>query len=80
MKKIRLEYGDKHLQFDFPYKYKLLETNSTGRGVIDWQKKRNKVIKPMQKMIIKKLAQYKQFKTKTNQLTTKIMKLTHNIF
>ncbi|MEJ6950271.1 nickel-dependent lactate racemase family protein [Natronospora cellulosivora (SeqCode)] len=39
MEKIKLEYGDKHLEFDFPFKYKLLETGSTGREIIDWEEK-----------------------------------------
>ncbi|WP_408956578.1 type I restriction endonuclease subunit R [Natroniella sp. ANB-PHB2] len=48
-------------------------------AVVDWKKKRNKVIKPMKRMIMKRLYSYQQFKDDIDNLTTKIMQLAHNI-
>lgn len=48
-------------------------------AVRDWKKKTNKVLKPMQRMIMRKLYNHPQFKAHLNTLTTQIMKLAKNI-
>ncbi len=48
-------------------------------AVIDWKKKKNKVLRPMQRMIIRKLYKHERFRDEVNSLTTNIIKLAKNI-
>ncbi|MBM7556773.1 type I restriction endonuclease subunit R [Halanaerobacter jeridensis] len=56
-----------------------LMNNLKEMAVVDWKKKQNKVLKPMKRMIMRKLYQYEKFRDDLDNLTTQIMKLAKNI-
>ncbi|MBM7556837.1 type I restriction endonuclease subunit R [Halanaerobacter jeridensis] len=56
-----------------------LMENLKEMAVVDWKKKQNKVLKPMKRMIMRKLYQYEKFRDDLDSLTTQIMKLAKNI-